>query len=293
MKKFLYCMFIIFFLTAISAFAAQPDQRIEKDAYQKELEKLKKENPKKYEEMRSDFVFITELVLATLGYSIEPFDGILDEKTKIALKTYQKKRNIPETGDPLSFDTIEQLQADMNTIVYHPVILPRLHVFTDLWDEGYVSASGTWVLSNDKMGKPEQTSKINCDRHSNICTEAVAIVSGKGSERILFVDIDTYEIERWDDYEIVTKPLQSTIGCVRYVRRINRLQKSVTGIRSTIQNEDMCKGVDSKEIYMVLTDGFNVYWDLLQERNKKWRQLLNISPTLLQQLESANKEKSK
>ena len=44
MKKLLYWMFIIFFLAAISAFADQPDQQIEKAAYQKELEKIKKEN---------------------------------------------------------------------------------------------------------------------------------------------------------------------------------------------------------------------------------------------------------
>jgi hypothetical protein len=55
----------------------------------------------------------------------------------------------------------------------------------------------------------------------------------------------------------------------------------------------VCKGVDPKEMHMVLTDGFKVYWDLLQERNKKWRQLLNISPSLLQYLESGKKEKAK
>jgi hypothetical protein len=55
----------------------------------------------------------------------------------------------------------------------------------------------------------------------------------------------------------------------------------------------MCKGVDPKEMYMVLTDGFKVYWELRQDRNKKWRQLLNISPNLLQYLESDKKEKSK
>lgn len=295
MKKWLYFILIIliFILTTISSFAAQSDKRTEKAAYQKELEKIKKESPKKYEEMKRDFVLMAELVLATLGYGIEPIDAILDEKTKNALKAYQKKRNIPENGDPLSFDTVEQLQADMKTIEHHPTSLPMLHVFTDLWADGYVSASGTWVLSNDKMGEPEQTSKINCDRRLNICTETIAIIGGEGSDRTLFVDIDTYEIERWDDHEIVTKPLQSALGCVRYVRKFNKLQKSVTGIRNTISNETMCKVVESKEMHMVLTDGFKVYWELAQSRNKKWRQLLNISPPLLQYLESGNKEKSK
>jgi hypothetical protein len=293
MERFIWCLLIIISFIAAPSFAAQPDKRSEKADYQKEIEKLKKENPKEYEEMKKDFVFTAQLVLAGLGFGIGPFDGILDDKTKSALRTYQKKRNIPETSDPLSFDTVEQLKADMDTSEYHPISLPGFHVFTDLWDKGYVSASGTWVLSNDRMGEPEQTSKINCSRNLNTCTEAIAIVQGKGSDRRLFIDTDTYEIERWDDHEIVTKPLQTAFGCVRYLRRINRLQKSVTGIRSTISDKDVCKGVDPKEMHMVLTDGFKVYWDLLQERNKKWRQLLNISPTLLQYLESGKKEKAK
>lgn len=293
MKKFICFLLVIIIFVGAPSFAAQPDKRSEKANYQKELEKLKKENPKEYEELKKGFVIIAQLLLATLGYGIGPFDGILDEKTKSALGAYEKKRNIPVTGDPLSFDTMKQLEADMKTIEYHPISLPFINVFIDLWDDGYVTASGTWVLSNEKMGEPEQTSKINCYRSMNRCIEAVAIVGGEGSERRLFVDIDIYEIERWDAHEIVTKPLQTAFGCVRYLRRINRLQKSVTGIRSTISDKDMCKGVEPKEMYMVLTDGFKVFWDLLQEHNKRRGQLLNISPTLLQYLESGKKEKIK
>jgi DUF2075 family protein len=101
------------------------------------------------------------------------------------------------------------------------------------------------------------------------------------------VDIDTYEIERWDAYEIVTKPVQ--LECTRYVRRVNRTQKSVTGIRSTISTRNACQGVDSTEMYMVLSDGIQVYLQRKQERVKKWRETLLISPTLLRRLEQAGK----
>jgi hypothetical protein len=291
MGKRIFYMIIILIFIANPSFAVQPDKQSEKADYQKWLEKLKKENPKEYEEVKRTYVFMAELVLATLGYGMEPFDGILDEKTKNALRTYQKKRNIPETGDPLSFDTVNQLIADTNTIEHHPIYLPGLHVFTDFWDNGYVSASGTWVLINHKMGEPERTSKINCDKNMNTCTEVIAIIGGEGSSRRLSIDINTYEIERWDKDEIVTKPL--AFVCVHYLLRINRLQKSVTGIRSTISDKDVCKVVELKEMYMVLTDGSKVYSELLQERQKKWRQLLNISPALLQYLESDKKEKAK
>lgn len=287
MKKWVYCILIIFILAATSSFAIQSGKGTEKADYQKEVEKIKKENPKKYEEMKRDVVLMAEWVLAELGYGIEPFDAILDEKTRSAIRVYEKKRNIPETGDPLSFDTMEQLQADMNTMQHQTVSLPRLSFSTSLWDKGYVSASGTWILSNDKMGEPEQTTKITCDRAMNVCTEAVAIVQGKGSDRSLYLDVDTYEIERWDDREIVTKPLE--FGCVRHVRRFNKIQKTVTGIRSTISNVEMCKDVETKEMYMELTDGFKVYWERAQELNKKRWQLMNIAPSLRQSIESQKK----
>jgi len=293
MKTIICWLLVIVFSVAATSYAAQPDKRSERTKYQNELEKLKKENPKEYEKIKKGYVIAAELVLAALGYGIGPFSGTLDEKIRSALRTYEKKRNIPVTGDPLSFDTMQQLESDMKTIEYHPISLPFLHVSTDLWEDGYVSASGTWVLSNEKMGEPEQTSKINCYRSMNRCIEAVAVIGGEGSERRLFVDIEIYEIERWDAHEIVTKPLQTTFGCVRYLRRFNRLQKSVTGIRSTISDEGICKGVDTQEKHMVLTDGFKVFWDLLQEHNKKRGRLLNISPDLLQYLESDKKEKSK
>lgn len=291
MKKAICHMLVFIILIATYSFAAQPDKVPERANYQKELEKLKKEKPSEYEKMKNDFVFMAQLFLAELGYWTGPFDTILDEKTKNALKAYQKKRNIPETGDPLSFDTIERMESDMKTFEYHPVYLPSFYIYTASWDRGYVSASGTWILSNEKIGWPEQSSNISCDRGMNRCTEATAIVSGEGSDRYLALDVDTYEIERWDDHEIVTKPRQ--LACVRYVRRINRLQKSVTGIRSTISNEDMCKGVESKEFHMTLTDGSKVYWDLAQEQRKKWRQLLNISPSLFQSLEHKKEQKTK
>lgn len=291
-RKRLCCILIIliFVFTAVSSYATQSNKQTEKDEYLKELEKEKKDNPKEYEKTKKAFVFTAELLLGSLGYGIEPFDGILDEKTKNALKTYEKKRNIPESGDPLSFDTIEQLQADMETFEYKPISLPLLHIFTDFWDNGFVSASGTWVFSNDKMGEPEQSSKIICDRSTNTCTEATAIIYHSGNYG-LFVDIDRYEIERWDEHEIVTKPRE--FECTRYVIRFNKLQKSVTKIRSTISNEGMCKGIEDNEKYLVLTDGFKVYWELYQESRKKWRQLLNISPALLQSLESDEKQAAK
>lgn len=273
----------VLLLSSAIVFAGElSQQKSEKARWEGELKKLKSENPTEYTKTQTTFTFVAEVLLAELGYGIGPFDGVLDKKMEAALRAYQENRKLPVTGDPLSFETVEQMKKDRDSHNYQPVGLPFLHVFIDLWDAGYVSASGTWIISGEQMGLPEQTSKIDCRRERGICTEATAIVFGEGGERQLSVDIDIYEIERWDTHEVVTKPLQ--FGCTRYVRRFNRVQKSVTSIRSTISTEDTCKGIDHTEKYLVLSDGFNVYWELQQKQQKKWRELIQISPELVKLL---------
>jgi len=265
----------------------KPNGSAGKVGYEKEMEEFKKENPEEYKEAETMFVLITQMFLARLGHFCGPFDGILDEKTKSALLAYENRRGIPETGNPLSFETSQKLQEDIESLDYQPVMLPSLLVFTDYWDRGYVIATGTWVMVGDKSAFPEQTCRISCDKASGTCTQAIATVKRiGGGEGILSVEVEEYEIERWDEHEIVTKPRESDLRCVRYIIRINKLQKSVTSIRSTISNEDLCEGLDASEIYMELTDGFDVYWELVEERNKKLQQLHDASPSLLERLKA-------
>jgi len=251
--------------------------------YELELKKLQRDDPKQYEKVKRAAILYAQVLLGRLGYGVGPYNGVLDEKTQTALREYQIQRAIPVTGDPLSFETSKQIEEDMNLLDNKPVILPRLFVFLDHWQSGYVSAKGTWTLTGEKMGLPEQTTHIQCFRDRRVCIEATALIEGSSETRLLTVDSDEYEIERWDDYEIVTSPKQ--FGCVRYIRRLNRLQKSVTGLRSTTSTDELCKGVETRELHMTLSDGFNVYWELYQNSKKSLRKLMRISPEVLESLE--------
>jgi len=278
---------VIFFPTVL----APANQQGDKAAYQTELQKLQRDDPKKYEGLKATITLGVQLLLARLGYGVGPFGGKLEENSQTALRNYQKNRGIPEDGDPLSFETMEQVRVDSETMDYRPIGLPFFHFSDHFWDSGFVSAEGTWTIPNEKIAWPEQTAKIQCSKDSGTCMEATAIISRGGDSPRVSVDIETYEIERWDQHEIVTKPRQSGSDCTRYIRRFNRLQKSVTGIRSTISNEGICKGVEAGEKYLVLTDGHKVYWDLLQENNAKRWKLMLISPGLLERIEANEKTK--
>jgi hypothetical protein len=280
---------VLVLLPAGSVAAQSVKQTNEKQAFQEELARLRKAEPAEFDKARRVFTLATELLLARLGYGIGPFDGVLDPKTAEALRAYEKARRIPVTGDPLSFETVEAVRRDTAALDENAPSLPPRHVFTDLWDSGYVSASGTWTIVGEEMGMPRQTSKINCDRKVGVCTEATAILTFHDGEPSLSVDIDTYEIERWDQHEVVTKPLQ--FGCTRYVRRITRLQKAVSGIRSTTSIGDECKGIDQGEKYLVLADGFEVYWRLREAQRAKWRDLMLVTPELLKDLGGPKKQR--
>lgn len=272
----------------VAAARSQPtteNKRKERLAYERELQRLKRDKPTEYENTKKLANLGAQLLLGRLGYGIGPYSAMLDEKTKKALLEYQKLRSLPVTGDPLSFETFEQIGKDTELLDYQTVTLPSLHIYLDLWSQGYVSAKGTWVLTNEKMGFPEQASDIHCYRDRRTCTEATAIVSGKGSNRSLAVDADSYEIERWDEFEIVTKPQETGFGCARYIRRFNRVQKSVTGLRSTISTGGLCQGVEPKELNMTLSDGFKVYWELDKSARKISGDLMRFSPEALKAVE--------
>ena len=139
------------------------------------------------------------------------------------------------------------------------------------------------------MGNATQTTKINCFRDRGFCSEA----TGNVMNGMLHVDTDFYDIERWVNKEIVTKPLDMPLGCVRYVRRINRTQKKVRGVRSAISNDTFCKEVDKNDLYMELVDGFDVVYPLTQEKQNKRNSLLNFSSELRKYFDDLSKENSR
>lgn len=139
-----------------------------------------------------------------------------------------------------------------------PVSVGGYHVFTDLWDRGYVSFQGTWVMDNSKPAYPLQVSEIVCHLESKDCIESRAEVAGS----TLLVNQDRYEIAQWDARNLT---YISDADCVDYVYSVDRITKQVSGIR-TIKTgmADQCPNTE-KELKLRLTDGFDVYWKLQEE----------------------------
>jgi peptidoglycan hydrolase-like protein with peptidoglycan-binding domain len=267
-------LFFIFMTNVVRAENSNlSDEKIkERLEFQKELEKAKKEKPKEYKALQQTFTIMAQFLLGQLGYGLE-FNGILDDKTKERVREYQKKNGLPATGDPANFETFDKIEEDLEFLENVPRALPMLHIFTDSWDDGYFSASGTWVYEGQYL--PQQTSNIKCRRELGICIDSTAYYGGSG----INLDTEIFYIERWNKSEIITKPADA--ACTRYVIRINRVQKSVTAIRSTISNERYCKKVDKEEIHMTLKDGFEIYSNAVDKYVYKKKSMFKTDPSLL------------
>ncbi len=53
-----------------------------------------------YADVRSDLVRETQFLLMVKGLNPGPLDGIYGEKTENAIRDYQRKNNLNETGKP-------------------------------------------------------------------------------------------------------------------------------------------------------------------------------------------------
>jgi len=223
-------------------------------------------------------VAMLQWLLWQTGYfDPSPITGKLNDETKTALQKYQKQRGLPVRG---KFDvkTFEKIMKDFEILMPDPVSVSSYFFSKDMWNSHF-SARGTWVFesSNEKMAHPIQMTEIKCYRNKKLCFEATANIA----DDILDVTSEIYDVERWDDYEIVTKPYD--YECVRYVLRINRQQRSVKKLRTTISSKDICKKVDQGDRYIRLINGFDEWWEFKSEFNENRGKI--FSPSLKKQIE--------
>jgi peptidoglycan hydrolase-like protein with peptidoglycan-binding domain len=196
-------------------------------------------------------VFDAQETLAKLGYGTV-FTAILDNKTQEALRAYQRRNGLPVTGD-LDAPTSECLFKDNLALDTRISFLLPNYLFDDSNWNMFVWAKGVWV----EQGKESDTSptaisgRIECVKDMGLCIAA--------STRTLSntIDLIWFEVERWDRYEITSKPYD--LPCGRETIRVNRQDKSVLEINTAAyKNVEPCTklfGPPTKPVVTRLTDG--------------------------------------
>ena len=198
-------------------------------------------------------VLSAQMALGRFGYGTGPFDGKMDDKTRRALQEYQRYNTLPVTG-AIDCETFIVLTDNIESLERQLVFLPPYIFFGDTQ---FVMAQGTWTLVNDEQAWPLQTTTIHCHRKWNHCIESTAIVAD--GER-LSLELNYYEVERWDNLEIVTKP--RGLACVRYTLRLSLSQRTVTGLRMTKPAAEGCEFIGKQDIQLRLDNGTEIWREL-------------------------------
>ena len=136
-----------------------------------------------------------------------------------------------------AYQTYEELQRQRRA----PVILPgyTFYVVNQPEKGSAVHALGTWyVADGPPPAETLQTTTIECRKAKMQCVESTAVVSvtEKG-----FLDAITtvFEVERWSDEEVVTKP--ETGQCTTRIITMNLAKRLASSVIAAIPDAEKCK----------------------------------------------------
>ena len=133
--------------------------------------------------------------------------------------------------------TYRELQSQRSA----PVILPHyaFYILDNPEKASVVQAVGTWyVAAGPALAQTQQTTSIECKKARLECVESTAVVS-VNENRLLDSISTVFEVERWTDEEIVTKPDQGR--CTTRVIRLNLVKRLASIVIAPILDAAACK----------------------------------------------------
>lgn len=252
--------------------SSQPHPRTAKlsldDKGQQDLDALRK----KPEEFRT-LITGVQIFLGRFGYGVGPYTGILDQSTKNALKAYQEKTGLSQTGD-LDFPTLKRLTEDdrlMNRVV--PFLPPQ--TFHDQEWGQWIEVQGSWMLKEGNTDDVLQTSRITCMREFKRCIESTASLVNASVPQ-LKVHTHVYDLKEWDDSKIVSTPYDGE-ACAVSILRISRNPPLVTRFVSLQGKPGPCAKVKAEDRQYVLEDGPKIYQILRMQKADAIQQILQVT----------------
>ncbi len=236
---------------------------------EKELKALQKD-PKKFRTL----VTGVQIFLGRFGYGVGPFSGTLDEQTTQALKAYQKKTGLSQTG-AIDFPTLKRLTEDDRVLSRIVPFLPAL-IFQDKEWNNWIEVQGSWMLKEGNTDDILQTSRITCMREFQRCIDSTASLVNTTVPQIQ-VHTHVYDIKQWEENLIVSLPYDGE-ACAISILRISRKPPLVTRFVSVKKDPGPCskvkKAVDRQ---YVLENGPKVYQILKAQKAEAIQEILQVT----------------
>jgi len=249
------------------ASSPQPSSAISQKA-NKELATLR-QNPKEFRAL----VTGVQIFLGRFGYGLGPYTGQLDQATKDALKAYQKKTGLSETGD-INFHTLKRLTEDDSVLSRIVPFLPAQVARVEEWDK-WVEVQGSWMLKEGNTDDVLHTSRISCMREFNRCIDSTASLVNATVPR-LKVHTHVYDIKEWDDDKIVSFPYDGE-ACALSILRISKKPTVITRFVTLQGKPGICAKVKADDQQYLLKDGQEIYQSLKMQKASAIQQILQVA----------------
>lgn len=245
----------------------QPSAAIRQKAAQ-ELATLR-QNPERFR------ILVTgiQIFLGRFGYGLGPYTGQLDQATQDALKAYQKKTGLSETGD-INFLTLRSLTEDDRVLNRIVPFLPQHTFRAQDWDQ-WVEVQGSWMLKEGNTDDVLSTSRITCMRKFNRCIDSTASLVNTDVPK-LRVHTHVYDIKEWDENKIVSIPYDGE-ACTISILRISKNPPLTTRFVSSQGSPGPCANVKAKDRQYLLEDGRRIYQILKQQKSTEIQKILQVA----------------
>ena len=214
-----------------------------------------------------------QIFLGRFGYGLGPYTGQLDQATKNALKAYQKKTGLPETGD-IDFLTLRGLTEDDRVLNRIVPFLPPYKFRAQEWDK-WIEVQGSWMLKEGNTDDVLRTSKITCMREFNRCIDSTASLMNTDVPK-LRVHTHVYDIKEWDENKIVSTPYDGE-ACAISILRISKNPPLITRFVSSQGSPGPCAKVKAKDQQYLLEDGRKIYQILKTQKANEIQKILQVA----------------
>lgn len=197
------------------------------------LKELKEKDPAAWNKLRAQEILDAQEALASFGYGTV-FTATLDEKTAEALRTYQTRSGLPVTGD-VDSATLRHLTEDKSELERH-IPLGPVYAFNDSDWNNLVTVDGTWFEQGKEPDSktPVHPTRLECFKSARLCIIATQV--SEGSE---YIHLEWFDVQRWDQYEIVTQPVD--LPCGRETIHVSRPEKTVLTVNTAAyKNVEAC-----------------------------------------------------
>jgi hypothetical protein len=197
---------------------------------------------------------MAQVRLGEWGYGVK-FNGEANAETVAAIRLYQHRNGLPETGRIDGLTTI-QMENDEKAIKEYPFTLPFFY-FPEKWSTSYFMAEGAFHNLTDLPSDVSGPVRVRCVKEYGVCIEE--------ESALITPDITFLNITEWTDDHIVA---EDQALCYTMKLQIERQTKTIVHTQVKNNGDKVCKSVFGVPLEDITTNQLIDGFEAQMKKNK-------------------------